>query len=107
MEVVECFGGVLTCYLSEDGFSTWVSVYEFCGIVDFAVNDEPQGILRVVLRDLVPSEYFVRHCKNNRNVYKRRYFGKKKQDNKRKVIVSKGSSKISWNMYTCDSVAID
>lgn len=49
MEVVEGFGGILACDLTENDFASWVGVDEIGYIVDFVVDDDPEVILGSVL----------------------------------------------------------
>lgn len=53
VEVVECLRCICPRYLSKYNTASWVGVYEVCHIVHFVVNDYPEIVFVVVLRDLL------------------------------------------------------
>jgi len=60
MQVIE--GGRCICAgdLSQYNSATWVSINKVSQVVDLVIDDAPQRVLGVVLRDLVPGEVLFR-----------------------------------------------
>lgn len=49
VQVVEGFGGILTGYLTQNYFSSWVRFEEVGDVVDLVVDDEPDVVFGCVL----------------------------------------------------------
>jgi len=65
MQIVESFCGISTCFLSQHKLSTWMSVHKLRQVIHFRIDDDPQRLLRVMLRNFFASDllcHFVGFC---------------------------------------------